>query len=133
MFTEDPVATISISSPAAAPLAKISIPPAVALMLTASAPVPAEDKRRLASFAPVTPMLKSSPSLFEARVMLLASTASIDTAAPASIVTPPAVALISTAEELVPCVLVITIVSLEPIFAVSDIAEAASSFETRAT
>ena len=78
-------------------------------------------------------MLKSSPELFEARVILLAAAASIDTPDPASIVTPPAFALISTAEELVPCVLVITIVSLEPISVVSDIAEAVLSFETRST
>lgn len=42
IFTDEPVATISISSPAAAPLAKISIPPAVALICNASAAVPAE-------------------------------------------------------------------------------------------
>ena len=72
IFTDEPVATISISSPAAAPLAKISIPPAVALILTASAPVPVEDKRRLTSFAPVKEIVRSSASASVALVNPLA-------------------------------------------------------------
>ena len=41
-FTDDPVAVISMSSPAAAPEASMSIPPAVAFNSIASTPVPAE-------------------------------------------------------------------------------------------
>ena len=83
-----------------------------------------------ARLTPEAPSIVRAPAVV---VRLLAAPASIDTAAPASIATPPAVALMSTAEELVPCVLVTTIVSLVPISVVSDIAEAASSFETRST
>ena len=72
IFTDEPIAPISISSPAAAALAKISIPPAVASILTASAPVPVEDKRRLASFPPVKEIVRSSASASVALVNPLA-------------------------------------------------------------
>ena len=52
ILTEEPVAIISMSSPEDAPDAKISIPPAVASTLIASAPVPAEFNIKLASTPP---------------------------------------------------------------------------------
>ena len=64
-----------------------------------------------ARLTPAAPSIVKAPALV---VRLLAAPASIDIAAPASIATPPAFALMSTAEELVPCVVVITIVSLVP-------------------
>ena len=99
-FTDDPVADISISSPAAASLASISTPPALASITIAA-----------------------GSSLLEP----------IFTSSAPSISTPPAVAVNVSAPEPVPCVFVTTIVSLVPILVVKEIAEAASSFETRAT
>ena len=46
---------------------------------------------------------------------------------------PPAEEVMLTADAPVPCVLVIVMVSLVPTFVVSEIAEAALSFDTRAT
>ena len=58
-FTDDPVAVISMSSPAAAPEASISIPPAEAVNAIASAAVPAELINKDASTAPVCAIVKS--------------------------------------------------------------------------
>ena len=59
ILTDEPVAVISISSPAAAPLAEISIPPAEAVICKASAPVPVDDITRLESVLPVSEKVKS--------------------------------------------------------------------------
>ena len=58
-FTDDPVAAISISSPAAAPEASISIPPALASITTASAAVPAELINKEELLSPTCSIVKS--------------------------------------------------------------------------
>ena len=58
---------MSISSPAALPVAEMSIPPAVVVICKASAPVPVEDRIKLESVAPAKAIVKSSaaPSVVE--------------------------------------------------------------------
>ena len=72
----------------------MTIEPAVASILTASAPVPADARSKDASFAPVTEIVRSSSSPAEATVMFDACTPSIEN--------PPAVASISIAVDAVP-------------------------------
>ena len=64
---------MSISSPAAFPVADISIPPAVVVICKASAPVPVEDKIKLESVAPAKAIVKSSaaPSVVDVILILL--------------------------------------------------------------
>ena len=76
IFTDEPVAEMSMSSPGAAPVARMSIPPADAVIARASGAVPEEDSRSVESVAPVSSIVKSSPSVPEVRVKSMSSTAS---------------------------------------------------------
>ena len=96
IFTEEPVATMSISSPPAAPDANISIPPAFDSNTTAFASVPAEDITNCCAPPPATDNVKSFPE--PVTVTFESSVPSIDKATP-SIVNAPE--LMSTAPDVV--------------------------------
>ena len=67
-----PDAVISRSSPAASPVAVISIPPAEVVKVSASAPVPVEESTSDESVAPVKLTVRSSPAPSVFKEILLA-------------------------------------------------------------
>ncbi len=95
-----PAVVLSVSVPTdvendEAAAASISIPPAVALISTASEPVPEELMMTEESVAPVTAIVKSSPAAPEASVKFMSSAPSIEIVPVESTVMPPVPASIS--------------------------------------
>ena len=107
MFTEEPGATMSMSSDAAAPEASMSIPPAFDSNTTAFAAVPAEDITNCCAPPPAADKVKSFPE--PVTVTFESSEPSIDKAAPSNVNAPELmstapVVVISTSEPFVPAI-----------------------------
>ena len=83
IFTDEPVATMSISSLPAAPEAKISIPPALDSKTTALAAVPADDITSCCVPPPATDRVKSLPE--PVTVTFESSVPSIDKVVPSNV------------------------------------------------
>ena len=89
-----------MSSPAAFPVAVMSIPPAEVDICNASAPVPVEDKIKLESVAPAKAIVKSSAAPSVVDVMLAATPAlSIDKPTLSIVIAPAAFTSIPPASE----------------------------------